>query len=118
MGADGTEAHQPMGRECCVCLGLEDFMVMISGQCVLHHSSAIQLLKNIGLDSACLCQQHVRVNVAACGSDLQAAMTVWPSGLRRWLKAPFRKGVGSNPTAVSFSIELGMCMGYHSRAAS
>ena len=26
--------------------------------------------------------------------------TVWPSGLRRWLKAPFRKGVGSNPTAV------------------
>ena len=27
-------------------------------------------------------------------------MTVWPSGLRRWLKAPVRKGVGSNPTAV------------------
>ena len=26
--------------------------------------------------------------------------TVWPSGLRRWLKAPFRKGVGSNLTAV------------------
>ena len=30
--------------------------------------------------------------------------TVWPSGLRRWLKAPFRKGVGSNPTAVSSSL--------------
>ena len=28
-------------------------------------------------------------------------MTVWPSGLRRWLKAPVRKGVGSNPTAVN-----------------
>ena len=28
-------------------------------------------------------------------------MTVWPSGLRRWLQAPVRKGVGSNPTAVS-----------------
>ena len=27
--------------------------------------------------------------------------TVWPSGLRRWLKAPFRKGVGLNPTAVT-----------------
>jgi hypothetical protein len=27
--------------------------------------------------------------------------TVWPSGLRRWLKAPFRKGMGSNPTAVT-----------------
>ena len=26
--------------------------------------------------------------------------TVWPSGLRRWLKAPVRKGVGSNPTGV------------------
>ena len=31
---------------------------------------------------------------------LPNAMTVWPSGLRRWLKAPFRKGVGSSPTAV------------------
>ena len=29
--------------------------------------------------------------------------TVWPSGLRRWLQAPVRKGVGSNPTAVSFA---------------
>ena len=28
-------------------------------------------------------------------------MTLWPSGLRRWLKAPFRKGVGSNPTGVN-----------------
>ena len=27
--------------------------------------------------------------------------TVWPSGLRRWVQAPVRKGVGSNPTAVS-----------------
>ena len=24
----------------------------------------------------------------------------WPSGLRRWFKAPVRKGVGSNPTAA------------------
>ena len=30
------------------------------------------------------------------------AATLWPSGLRRWLKAPFRKGVGSNPTGVIF----------------
>ena len=30
-----------------------------------------------------------------------SAMTVWPSGLRRWLKAPVRKGVGSNPTAFN-----------------
>ncbi len=29
-----------------------------------------------------------------------AIKTVWPSGLRRWLKEPFRKGLGSNPTAV------------------
>ena len=28
--------------------------------------------------------------------------TVWPSDLRRWLQAPVRKGVGSNPTAVTF----------------
>ena len=29
--------------------------------------------------------------------------TVWPSGLRRWLQAPVRKGVGSNPTAVTLA---------------
>ena len=28
--------------------------------------------------------------------------TVWPSGLRRCVKAAVRKGVGSNPTAVTF----------------
>ena len=32
------------------------------------------------------------------------AMTVWPSGLRRWLQAPVRKGVGSNPTAVIYGV--------------
>ena len=34
------------------------------------------------------------------------AVTVWPSGLRRWLQAPVRKGVGSNPTAVTFSKKI------------
>ena len=29
---------------------------------------------------------------------------MWPSGLRRWLKAPFRKGVGSNPPPLSFCV--------------
>ena len=33
---------------------------------------------------------------------IHATSTVWPSGLRRWLQAPVRKGVGSNPTAVTF----------------
>ena len=37
-----------------------------------------------------------------CIRDRYNAQTVWPSGLRRWLKAPVRKGVGSNPTAVNF----------------
>jgi hypothetical protein len=32
--------------------------------------------------------------------------TVWPTGLRRWLKAPVRKGVGSNPTAVIAGAQL------------
>ena len=36
---------------------------------------------------------------ASDGNDLR---TVWPSGLRRSLQAPVRKGVGSNPTAVTF----------------
>ena len=33
-----------------------------------------------------------------CGGFL--AWTLWRRGLRRWFKAPFCKGVGSNPTGV------------------
>ena len=49
--------------------------------------------------------------LAACGCEpaigdvrlvILLTETLWPSGLRRWLKAPFRKGVGSNPTGVTF----------------
>ena len=40
-------------------------------------------------------------HTSACGQACHD-MTVWPSGLRRWLQAPVRKGVGSNPTAVTF----------------
>ena len=32
---------------------------------------------------------------------LMSCMTVWPGGIRRWLQAPVRKGVGSNPKAVT-----------------
>ena len=39
-------------------------------------------------------------HVLQCVSPLK---TVWPSGLRRCLQAPVRKGVSSNPTAVTFS---------------
>ena len=37
--------------------------------------------------------------------SMPKAKTVWPSGLRRWLKAPVRKGVGSNPTAVTLQTD-------------
>ena len=40
--------------------------------------------------------------VAKCFCDFFQHATVWPSGLRRWLKAPVRKGVGSNPTGVTY----------------
>ena len=41
------------------------------------------------------------------------AGTLWPSGLRRWLKAPVRKAVGSNPTGViSKGISLAVLLRY------
>ncbi len=42
------------------------------------------------------------MRAGGCSSRRTAFGTVWPSGLRRWLQAPVRKGVGSNPTAVTF----------------
>jgi hypothetical protein len=45
-------------------------------------------------------QLYKRNNIMRSATWL-VAMTLWPSGLRRWLQAPVRKGVGSNPTGVS-----------------
>ena len=42
----------------------------------------------------------LRIGLLSRGHELQIR-TVWPSGLRRWLQAPVRKGVGLNPTAVT-----------------
>ena len=42
----------------------------------------------------------------ACSATARSPSTVWPSGLRRWLQAPVRKGVGSNPTAVISAAQL------------
>ena len=47
--------------------------------------------------------QNNIITATQCNSTIWTSdRTVWPSGLRRWLKAPVRKGVGSNPTAVTF----------------
>ena len=39
-------------------------------------------------------------------TNMAMHLTVWPSGLRRWLQAPVRKGVGSNPTAVTCILKV------------
>ena len=49
------------------------------------------------------CQQWYRAESCSAAAAAVANMTVWPSGLRRWIQAPVRKGVGSNPTAVTAS---------------
>ena len=49
--------------------------------------------------------RHVfTINVDAKASMSNELMSVWPSGLRRWLKAPFRKGVGSIPKGVTAAL--------------
>ena len=59
----------------------------------LGHGVAMTLAEYI-LASTDKCWQSPR-------SSAGGNATVWPSGLRRWLQAPGRKGVGSNPTAVT-----------------
>ena len=46
------------------------------------------------------------VERSACFAAATTNATAWPSGLRRQLKALVRKGVGSNPTAVIFSLSV------------
>ena len=60
----------------------------------------------IGLRTYCTVRKLWRCSAVAQMTSHSNALscnqkTVWPSGLRRWLKALVRKGVGSNPTAVN-----------------
>ena len=41
-----------------------------------------------------------RMSICGLKAGTQTSRTVWPSGPRRWLQAPVRKGVGSNPATV------------------
>ena len=44
---------------------------------------------------------HMKVTLHSIVLHSHVFKTVWPSGLRRWLQAPVRKGLGSSPTAVT-----------------
>ena len=65
--------------------------------------------------SLCATRQHEAKNVAIKNCNAVNGKTVWPRGLRRWLKAPGRKGVGSNPTAVTFATHLQATWRHHMR---
>ena len=55
--------------------------------CLISNPTAIKSCLDLGLQNN--------------ATKPRSSKTVWPSGLRRWLQAPVRKGVGSNPTAVT-----------------
>ena len=66
--------------------------------------SALDVYQNDGAlvgPQAILVQRRVRHIMTARFAS--CSRTVWASGVRRWFQAPVRKGVGSNPTAVTFS---------------
>ena len=49
-------------------------------------------------------ESFIKLLESECNSNMSFFynMTVWPSGLRRWLEAPVRRSVGANHTSVSF----------------
>ena len=53
-----------------------------------------------------MCQQTCQNHSRRCHA--RRGKTVGPSALRRWLLAPSRKGVGSNPTASSVCVVVGV----------
>ena len=63
------------------------------------------ILRSSSLDSCmCVCVLVLLGELLThlvCSLDFECITTVWPSGLRRWLQVPVRKGVGSNLTAVN-----------------
>ena len=74
-----------------------------------HQGSGDGLGPSVGKDRAGLVRHILYIPrfrvfaliVCRIGDSQIDQITVWPGGLRRWLTAPVRKGVGLNPTAVS-----------------
>ena len=69
-----------------------------SRACCSHPLGSVSCGGGYALQPCSVSTDYLGMRVRRC-----AAKTLWPSGLRRWLKAPFRKGVGSNPTGVTFA---------------
>ena len=59
---------------------------------LVHHSDSFTFISIV--------LQKERVKRKTRWAMHSVHLTVWPSGLRRYVKAVVRKGVGSNPTAV------------------
>ena len=49
--------------------------------------------------------EHSYVMLVSIGTLSESSKTVWPSGLRRWLKAPVRKGVGFEPHSCHHPVQ-------------
>ena len=81
---------------------------ILSGAKVLgHYASRIHSFVILTTGSAFqLCDAEVGQDfcngaIALRYYDSNIVRTLWPSGLRRWLEAPVRKGAGSNATGVN-----------------
>ena len=92
------------------------------GSFILRAGAQTQAQRSLDLTQNPICHSHVRVRARrairyfatrSIQISKSAVMTVWPSGLRRWLQAPVRKGVGSNPTAVILSTLVCLCLNAH-----
>ena len=106
---DGTRARQMCcSRSSCLVYWRTSLMVRLCTRFVCCNSwcdVAWSICKRSGTaldqmwcwsDPGCLAQNQQ----SKAWMNLILPKTLWPSGLRRWLKAPFRKGEGSDPTGV------------------
>ena len=75
------------------CVFIQAGSITVGRKLSQHEWGGTSLCGLVGAGDSIVSYQHMF-------EALMFFKTVWPSGLRRWLQAPVRKGVGSNPTAV------------------
>ena len=96
-------------RRVCRLLAKQVFSVRVGSLLLCYHKNNIVSACQPLCGKVVVCNSQRPQDFKANGNSILdgiqyhfGAWTVWPSGLRRWLQAPVRKGVGSNPTAVTF----------------
>jgi len=102
MRLGNTNVHAARERPCDIALAYDCFRCFVLGRVLSRSAASLAKLPTFRTYRVALKIGLSRTRYYLEMAALHPGMTIWPSGLRRQLQVLVRKGVGSNPTVVTY----------------